>query len=389
MRHDQSIIDRETDARFWAQTGYKPGQRLDMAIAQDLAMVPVWLDTFAKVRAEDEAGRLVVTYNHPEVERGIRDAKLAHEATAAHLGEAATRDERGRHFHAEEAAAASAAAESAARRASRVQPATVSPELAHDAAARATAGTGVSPGSRPDVAGQRPAAAPILPPGVGTPPPPVYPIQSCHVSAARAAAAPAVAAAAHAREAEQERAGTPRPAGTIAHADLGRVRAAATNIAERVVAEVAGGDGVVVVLDPTVAWSTHVTLTPGEARSWYDEVAARPELYRYMSFHDRRSPTWPRPVVDVLGSSVAMSVPPRAQVPPVTAEPPPPPSPSPPAMFPGPIAPGAGVPGAPASPTTGMPRSKKVLAIGLSVGLGFLGVLGISKLAARADRGEP
>ncbi len=36
-------IDRETDQRFWIQTGYKPGERLNRADKTDLAMVPVWL----------------------------------------------------------------------------------------------------------------------------------------------------------------------------------------------------------------------------------------------------------------------------------------------------------------------------------------------------------
>ena len=37
-------INRRTDERFWAQTNYKPGQRLDRHNAEDAMMIPLWLD---------------------------------------------------------------------------------------------------------------------------------------------------------------------------------------------------------------------------------------------------------------------------------------------------------------------------------------------------------
>ena len=48
----RDILNKETNARFWAQTGYKPGQRLDPNNPLDKAKMPVWMDIFRKVNAE-------------------------------------------------------------------------------------------------------------------------------------------------------------------------------------------------------------------------------------------------------------------------------------------------------------------------------------------------
>ena len=71
------MLDHETDARFWAQTNYRPGQKLDAANPTDRAMMKVWSDIFAKVKREDDAGRLVLTYNHPAVEHHLDEAVAA------------------------------------------------------------------------------------------------------------------------------------------------------------------------------------------------------------------------------------------------------------------------------------------------------------------------
>lgn len=79
------VIDKETDARFWAQTGYKPGIKLDMSIPTDRTQALVWNAIHAQVVAEDQAGKLRLTYNHPTVQQGIANAKAADAVTAANL----------------------------------------------------------------------------------------------------------------------------------------------------------------------------------------------------------------------------------------------------------------------------------------------------------------
>jgi hypothetical protein len=59
---DRNTLTRETNARFWALTGYKPGRNLDMTNPNDLKMVKVWFDIYRRVRAEDAAGHLVLTH---------------------------------------------------------------------------------------------------------------------------------------------------------------------------------------------------------------------------------------------------------------------------------------------------------------------------------------
>lgn len=94
------VIDKETDARFWAQTGYKPGIKLDMSIPTDRTQGLVWNAIHAQVVAEDQAGKLRLTYNHPTVQQGIANAKAADAVTAAnlelakHAGDPTTRDAR-------------------------------------------------------------------------------------------------------------------------------------------------------------------------------------------------------------------------------------------------------------------------------------------------------
>jgi len=170
----KSLIDRETDARFWAQTGYKVGQKLDPSNPTDREMSKVWLDIWGKVKREDRDGTLVTTYNHPEVERSLDDAAIASHAAAGHLDAAAQEaDPDVSQSHVDAAAGASASAAAAARRAAALQPPTVSPIVA-DAAAAASAAAAVFPFLGPLVstlsqdhpAVSSPAAQPVLPPSV-------------------------------------------------------------------------------------------------------------------------------------------------------------------------------------------------------------------------------
>lgn len=128
----KNVIDRETNARFWAQTGYKVGQALDPTIPADKAMAKVWLDIFNKVKRENERGTLVLTYNKPGVEKHLNEAANAQAAAVDNLQAAATAaDPAMAHVHTLAAQQAASAATVNAQTAAAQQPPTVSPELAH------------------------------------------------------------------------------------------------------------------------------------------------------------------------------------------------------------------------------------------------------------------
>lgn len=84
-----ATLNAETDARFWAQTNYKPGHKLDPKNPTDASMIPVWKDIYQKVKGEADAGTLVKTYDHPAVAQAISDSALAHDVASAHMDAAA------------------------------------------------------------------------------------------------------------------------------------------------------------------------------------------------------------------------------------------------------------------------------------------------------------
>jgi hypothetical protein len=81
----RDILNQETNARFWAQTAYKPGQPLDPNNPLDKAKMPVWMDIFRKVKADADAGRLVTTYDQPAVAQSLSDAAVANKVAAVHV----------------------------------------------------------------------------------------------------------------------------------------------------------------------------------------------------------------------------------------------------------------------------------------------------------------
>lgn len=81
-------LNRETDARFWSQTKYKIGDKLDPQNPTDAAQVKVWLATFAEVKHQGEIGTLHLTFDRPEVIKGLADARAA-QLAAGHLANAA------------------------------------------------------------------------------------------------------------------------------------------------------------------------------------------------------------------------------------------------------------------------------------------------------------
>lgn len=131
----QHVLDAETDARFWASTAYRPGQKLNPVDLKDRAMIPVWVDIANKVKAQWQAGILVTTYDHPVVTAAIAAAHDAFETAAAHVNAAlASVMPDDKNAHAVAAAASHADAQASAAKAASYQPATASPQLAQKAA---------------------------------------------------------------------------------------------------------------------------------------------------------------------------------------------------------------------------------------------------------------
>jgi hypothetical protein len=131
----QEKLYRETDARFDAQTGYKPGQKLNPKDPKDAAFVPVWIDIYNKVKAQWSAGKLVYTYDHPIVMQAIQTAHELLEDAAHHVEDAiAAVVPDDKNAHAAKAADAHARANKAVQIASSYQPPTVSPPLVQHAA---------------------------------------------------------------------------------------------------------------------------------------------------------------------------------------------------------------------------------------------------------------
>ena len=169
QRVAKTVLDRETNARFWAQTNYKVGQKLDpKGNPTDKAMARVWLDIAAKVKAEDAAGKLVLTYNHPAVDQHLAEATTAQATAVEHLENGATAAGQGKPdeaaIHAAAAAQAHEAAHAAAQTAAAFQPPTVSPEVAQIAATEAAQSAGQAPPPPIEIAHDHPARGPAAQP---------------------------------------------------------------------------------------------------------------------------------------------------------------------------------------------------------------------------------
>lgn len=128
------VLDAETDARFWASTGYKPGQHLDPNDPTDRAMEPVWKDIYAKVKRDANAGTLVTTYDQPAVAQHLADARAHDQDTIAHLDTAAKAPDAAtaqQHVHAAAMSANLSTQKTSAAAAH--QPSTASPQLMKEA----------------------------------------------------------------------------------------------------------------------------------------------------------------------------------------------------------------------------------------------------------------
>lgn len=135
MAYSLKDLYNETDARFWAQTGYKPGQKLNKNDPRDAAMMSVWNQIFGEIKKQNAAGMLQLTYNSPVVQQHIGDAKAATEDTVRHLEQAASASSPAvKDQHVQAATHAAAKSQQASAAAAAHQPATASPTVAAEAA---------------------------------------------------------------------------------------------------------------------------------------------------------------------------------------------------------------------------------------------------------------
>lgn len=216
----KEVINKETDARFWAQTHYKVGQKINPNIPADRAMVKAWMDIFHKVEAEAATGHLVTTWDHPEVAELIDTATQAREAAEHHMEEASTSTDPWAKTNAiESATAANKASQAAANKAASYQPPTISPQVAatavrdaHAAARKPPPNVKIFPKGHP--VNWRPSARPSNPvlatpnaPEAASSPDDPSPTASDNLALANAAGAPDRAADLHAQDAAKDQSG--------------------------------------------------------------------------------------------------------------------------------------------------------------------------------------
>lgn len=221
--HTAPELNDETDSRFWAQTGYKPGQKLDPKNSADKAMAKVWLDIYAKVKKEDAAGILQLTHTTFGVQDDLNKAAEAHNQVIDHLTAAVTSpDPIVKDDHVKAAAAAQNTVKNHTRAAAAQQPPVVSPQVAASAAIDALKAAGGGPSkvaealetvlaANPTHPAHAPAAQPVAPELVKAAPlQPVTPPKTIedHVALHQAQSAPGHAIAVH------ENAGRPKPRNT-------------------------------------------------------------------------------------------------------------------------------------------------------------------------------
>jgi hypothetical protein len=329
----KSLLNQETDARFWAQTHYKIGKPLDLRDVTDRSMAKIWQDILLTVQKEDREHRLRVTFNDPEVVALLRDAVHATDATKAHIAAAAIApDAKTADGHIRAATDASAAAGSAARGAAARQPPTVSPIVVQASADESARALGqplpppvvwqlppdhpamASPAARPEL----PVQAIVQPLPLGTPsphapalapdtsPPPARDV----LAEAKAREAPAVAVAVHEDHARTRRGRSPAPtpAGTTPPKALAALRGGAQDVARKAPADFVG-----VTLSPANDWVVSTFPDASSAAAWYGDFTNAPTAFQYAAYYDKTDDaSWPSPVEETLGTREEIPV--RVQV---------------------------------------------------------------------------
>lgn len=72
-------IAKETNARFWIMTSYKPGISLSPADPADKRMARVWLDIHQELVRQNAQGTLSLTHKHPTLAQRLSDAINAYQ----------------------------------------------------------------------------------------------------------------------------------------------------------------------------------------------------------------------------------------------------------------------------------------------------------------------
>jgi hypothetical protein len=70
----QREIAKETNARFWITTSYKPGVSLDPNDPADKQMARLWMDIYKDLVRQNMHGALSLTYKHEGLARRLNDA---------------------------------------------------------------------------------------------------------------------------------------------------------------------------------------------------------------------------------------------------------------------------------------------------------------------------
>jgi len=174
-----SDVNRETDARFHAQTGYKPGMPLDLKDSSDRAMSKVWLDVHAQVAGENDAGKMVRTFDEPRVAEHLDHAKVAHLAAINHMvGASSAKDNAHLELHLRAAKEANTISRESCAAAAEFQPPSVTKFILDQALAEVSKTAPLEPTEVPVItsgAEEGPVMAPTEQPQANQPTGPVMP----------------------------------------------------------------------------------------------------------------------------------------------------------------------------------------------------------------------
>jgi hypothetical protein len=75
----QRDIAKETNARFWIGTSYKPGVNLDPADPADRHLMRNWMDVYKDLLRQNARGTLSLTHKHPTLAQRLADAIHAYQ----------------------------------------------------------------------------------------------------------------------------------------------------------------------------------------------------------------------------------------------------------------------------------------------------------------------
>lgn len=152
----------ETNNRFWAQSGYKPGAQLNMSDPSDKAMAQVWNDVHAYVLTEVRDGKMVRTFDDPRVVDHLDNGKKAYLAAINHMiGAQQATDDAHLQAHLAAAKEANQIARDSCAAAAALQPPSVTPSIIEQARAEVAATAPIEPAQVPAITGAEAAEQPV------------------------------------------------------------------------------------------------------------------------------------------------------------------------------------------------------------------------------------